>query len=266
MRYFLHIAYNGNNYRGWQKLPGIVSVQQVIETTISQILKETISIVGCGRTDAQVHASQFFFHFDIDRKLNFDLQFRLNKCLPHDITIYDVIPMEGLPHARFDAIQRSYDYYIHTQKDPYLIGLSAYYPLENPDMEKMKEAVSLLTNYNDYGCFCKSPQKYEHTICYVSKAQLFTNIDHSRLRLHISSNRFLAGMIRIIMGKLLEIGNGELSVSEFEQFLISKVTPKTIIPVYAQGLYLSKVTYPYLDLKPRSIFSRILLNEVDIPL
>ena len=242
MRYFLHIAYNGNNYRGWQKLPGIISVQQVIETTLSQILKEAVSIVGCGRTDAQVHASQFFFHFDVDRELDFDLLFRLNKCLPHDITVYDVLLMEGLPHARFDAIQRSYDYYIHTQKDPYLVGLSSFYPLANPDLEKMNDAVDLLTNYDDYGCFCKSPLKYEHTICHISKAQLFSNADHTRLRFQISSNRFLAGMIRIIVGKLLEISNGELSVADFEQYLKTKVTPKTIIPVYAQGLYLSKVT------------------------
>lgn len=265
MRYFLHIAYNGNNYRGWQKLPGIVSVQQVIETTLSQILKEAISIAGCGRTDAQVHASQFFFHFDSGQEWTFDLLFRLNKCLPKDITVYDVIRMEGLPHARFDAIQRSYDYYIHTQKDPYLVGLSSFYPVTNPDLDKMKEAVELLTNYSDYGCFCKSPSKYEHTICNVSEAQLFSDIHHTRLRFHISSNRFLAGMIRIIVGKLLEIGNGELSVNDFEQYLKTKVTPKTIIPAYAQGLYLSKVTYPYLDLPPRPIFSKILQSEVDLP-
>ena len=266
MRYFLHIAYNGNNYRGWQKLPGIVSVQQVIETTLSHIFKDELSIVGCGRTDAQVHASQFYFHFDIGREWDFDLQFRLNKCLPHDITVFDVIRMEGLPHARFDAIQRSYDYYIHTQKDPYLVGLSSFYPLVNPDLDKMKEAVSLLTNYNDYGCFCKSPLKYEHTICHVSKAQLFTDLRHTRLRFHISSNRFLAGMIRIIVGKLLEIGNGELTVSDFEQFLKTKVTPETIIPVFAQGLYLSKVTYPYLDLPPRSVFSNLMQQGVDVPI
>ena len=266
MRYFLHIAYNGNNYRGWQKLPGIVSLQQVIETTLSQILKESVSIIGCGRTDAQVHASQFFFHFDVDLQLEFDLLFRLNKCLPNDITVYDVIPMEGLPHARFDAIQRSYDYYIHMQKDPFLVGLSSYYPLVNLNLDRMKEAVGLLTNYNDYSCFCKSPLKYEHTICHVSKAQLFINNDQTRIRFHISSNRFLAGMIRIIMGKLIEIGNSSLALVDFEQYLKSNITPKTIIPVYAQGLYLSKVTYPYLDLKPSPIFGRILLNEVDLPL
>jgi len=262
LRYFLHIAYNGNNYRGWQKLPGIESVQQVIETMLSQIFKEKIAVIGCGRTDAQVHASQFFFHFDTGYEFLFDLKFRLNKCLPHDITVFDVIAMEGLPHARFDAIQRSYDYYIHTEKDPFLIGLSSYYPLKNPDLDQMKTAVELLSNYNDYGCFCKSPLKYEHTICNVSVAQLFVDHNRTRLRFHISSNRFLAGMIRIIVGKLLEIGNGDLSVSDFEQYLKSKVTPKTIIPVYAQGLYLSKVTYPYLDLQNKSVFNNLFLQII----
>lgn len=265
MRYFLHIAYNGNNYRGWQKLPGIVSVQQVIERTLSRIFKQSVEVVGCGRTDAQVHASQFFFHFDAEKEWKFDLLFRLNKCLPHDITVYDLIRMEGAPHARFDAIQRHYDYYIHTQKDPYLVGLSSYYPLTNLDMIKMNAVVGLLTKYNDYGCFCKSPLKYEHTICHVSEAVLFTNAAHTRLRFHISSNRFLAGMIRIIVGKLLEIGAGKLSPAEFEHFLQTKITPPTIIPAYAQGLYLTKVTYPYLDLPAAPIFSRMLMSGVDSP-
>jgi tRNA pseudouridine38-40 synthase len=264
LRYFLHIAYNGNNYRGWQKLPGIASVQQVMETTLSRIFKRSVEVVGCGRTDAQVHASQFFFHFDAEKEWKFDLLFRLNKCLPHDISVYDLIRMEGLPHARFDAIQRCYDYYIHTHKDPYLIGLSSFYPSENLDLINMNAAVGLLTKYNDYGCFCKSPLKYEHTICHVSKAVLFTNTEQTRLRFHISSNRFLAGMIRIIVGKLLEIGTGKLSVADFEHFLQSKKTPSTIIPAYAQGLYLTKVTYPYLDLSPGPIFSRILMSGVDL--
>ena len=105
--------------------------------------------------------------------------------------------------------------------------------------------------------------KYEHTICNVSEAQLFTDSNRARLRFHITSNRFLAGMIRIVVGKLLEIGNGDLSVSDFEQYLKMKVAPKTIIPVYAQGLYLSKVTYPYLDLPNGSVFGNGLLNQVD---
>ncbi len=265
LRYFLHIGFNGNNFRGWQKLPGIISVQQVIETTLSQILKVPTTIVGCGRTDAQVHASQFFFHFDSEVELDFDLLFRLNKCLPHEIVVYDVILMEGLPHARFDAIRRSYDYYIHTRKDPYLTGLSAYYPMDESDLSKMAAAAGLLTQYDDFGGLCKSPLKYEHTICRVTESQLYTNSEKTRIRFHITSNRFLAGMIRIIMGKLMEIGNGELTVYDFEQYLRKRETPKTIIPVYAQGLYLSKVTYPYLNLPQMSVFGNLLLREVDLP-
>ena len=263
MRYFIHIAYNGNNYRGWQRLPGIVSVQEVIETVLSRILKNPVTIVGCGRTDAQVHASQFFFHFDYEGGQHPDLLFLLNKNLPHDIVVFDVIPMEGLPHARLYAIQRSYDYYIHTLQDPFLIGLSSYYPANELDIDKMGEAARLLVNYNDFGCFCKSPLKYEQTICNISESQLFTNSDQTRIRFHISSNRFLTRMIRIIVGKLLEIGYGKLTVREFEHFLNLKQTPETIIPAYAQGLYLSKVTYPYLDLPNRSVFGGMMLATGD---
>jgi len=128
----------------------------------------------------------------------------------------------------------------------------------------MSLAAGLLTQYNDYCCFCKSPLKYDHTICHVSEAKLFTNTQNTRLRFHISSNRFLAGMIRIIMGKLLEVGNGELSVSDFENYLKTRETPKTIIPVYAQGLYLSKVTYPFLYLPNRSVFSDVLTSDLNL--
>ena len=154
---------------------------------------------------------------------------------------------------------------MHNQKDPFLNGLSAYYPDQIFVLDKMAEAVSLLTQYDDYQAFCKSPLKYEHTICHVSEARLFTNLDKSRIRFHISSNRFLAGMIRIIMGKLLEIGRGNLELSQFEHFLKSKTKPETIIPVYAQGLYLSKVTYPYLDLPVKSEYANALFREINIP-
>ena len=105
MRYFVHIGYHGTQYSGWQIHPGVLNVQEVLQTSLSQILKTPVNIFGCGRTDAQVHASQFFFHMDVDKEWKFDLLFRLNKLLPNDIAIFDIIPMEGLPHARFFAIQ-----------------------------------------------------------------------------------------------------------------------------------------------------------------
>jgi tRNA pseudouridine38-40 synthase len=264
LRYFFHIAYHGTNYSGWQKHPDGLGVQQVLETALGQLLKTPLNIVGCGRTDAQVHASQFFFHVDIEREWDFDLLFRLNKILPDDIAVFDIIPMNGLPHARFDAIQRSYDYFIHTYKDPFLSNFSSLYPETNLDLDKMKAAVALLPLYNDYRAFCKMPERIEHTICNVSSAGLYVDSNGDKIRFHISANRFLSKMIRIIIGRLLEIGRGEMTVDEFESYLISKETPKIIIPAYPQGLYLSKVTYPYLDLPARTTFAASLQNASDI--
>lgn len=263
MRFFFHIGYNGFNYRGWQRQPGILNVQQVLETTLSQILKSPVSIMGCGRTDAMVHASQFFFHLDVEKEWDYDLLFRLNKNLPDDIAIFEIIAMKDNQHARFDAIQRTYDYFIHTYKDPFLHPLSALYLERNLDIANMKKAIALLTQYSDFRAFCKTPAEYEHTICYVSSAKLFIDSTGDKLRFQISANRFLGRMIRIIVGKLLEIGNGLMSVDQFEHYLITKETPKTIEPAYPQGLYLSKVVYPYLDIPPRTEFSAILQNKMD---
>ncbi len=263
MRYFVHIGYHGGPYGGWQIQPGVMNVQGVLEKALSQVFKTPIGIIGCGRTDAHVHASQFFFHMDIETKWDFDLKFRLNKLLPHSIAIFDIIPVESHRHARFDAVLRSYDYFIHTYKNPFLNGLSAYYLLDNLDLDKMKQAVALLPKYNDYRPFCTSPDKYEHTICKVRSAVLLTDSNGDKIRFRISSNRYLGKMIRIIMGQLLKIGKGILSVDEFEGYLISKQTPELIHPAHPQGLYLSKVSYPFLNLPPRTEFSSILQNLVD---
>ena len=264
MRYFVHIGYNGLQYNGWQRQPGVMNVQGVIEKALSQIFKRPVAINGCGRTDAQVHASQFFFHMDLENEWDFDLIFRLNKLLPLNIAVYDIIPMEGLPHARFDAVQRSYDYFLHTYKDPFLNGLSSFYLLEGLKWDEMKAAVNLLPQYKDYRAFCTHPDKYEHTLCFVRSASLMVDEKGEKMRFQISSNRFLGKMIRIIMGQLLKIGLGTLSVDEFESHLISKKTPALITPAHPQGLYLSKVTYPYLNLPPRTDFSAILQKQLDV--
>jgi tRNA pseudouridine38-40 synthase len=255
LRYFFHIAYNGHNYSGWQKQPKVNSVQEVIENKLSQAFKTPLTINGCGRTDAQVHASQFFFHVDIAEDWDFDLIFRLNKLLPHNISVFDIIPMDGKAHARFDAVQREYDYYIHTYKDPFLSQLSSYYNYKDLNLAEMARAASLLPNYKDYRALCTTPDKNEHTICYVKEASLYTSASGDNLRFHISSNRFLGKMIRIITGKLLKIGTGNMSVAEFEHLLITKETPKLLEPAHPTGLYLSKVTYPYLNLPVRTEFS-----------
>lgn len=257
MRYFFHIGYNGHSYNGWQKQPKAHSIQEVIENKLSQVFKMPIAINGCGRTDTGVHASQYFFHVDIDQEWDFDLKFRLNKLLPHSIAIFDIIEMEGKPHARFDAVQRQYDYHIHTYKNPFLSQISSYYDLNGLDLSAMKKAVNLLPIYKDYRAYCTAPDKNEHTICNVMEAGLHITPNGDQIRFNIASNRFLGKMIRIIVGKLLKIGAGNLSVEEFEHHLINKQPPALLEPAHPTGLYLSKVTYPYLNLPVRAEFSWI---------
>jgi tRNA pseudouridine38-40 synthase len=261
MRYFFHIGYLGTNYHGWQKHPDGISVQQVLETSLSQVFKTPTYITGCGRTDAQVHAIQFFFHLDTGTAWDFDLLFRLNNILPDDIAVFDIIPMDGLQHARFDATERSYDYFIHTYKDPFLSSFSSMYLIKDWDIDSMQRAAALLLNYNDYHAFCKMPDRNQHTICNVSAADIYTDNSGDKLRFHISANRFLGKMVRIITGKLIDIGTGKLSVDEFESHLISPQLAQVIKPAYPQGLYLSKITYPYLHIAPRSTFAKMLAGD-----
>ncbi len=261
MRYFFHIGFNGYRYRGWQRQPVALSVQQVFEAVLTNIFKTPITAMGCGRTDAQVHASQFFFHADIEFEGQYDLFFRINKLLPDDIAVFEIIHVENNQHARFDAIQRTYDYFIHTYKDPFLSQVSSLYPERDFDLPKMKQAISLITHYTDYRAFCKTPNDHRTTVCKVSSATLFSNASGDRLRFQISADRFLKKMIRILVGKLLVIGRGKLSVDEFESYLITKQTPLIFEPAHPQGLYLSRVVYPYLEREPRIDFSY--QNKVD---
>ncbi|MEY4930874.1 MAG: hypothetical protein RI909_1598 [Bacteroidota bacterium] len=257
MRYFFHSGFQGHQYRGWQQQANAISVQEVVETLLTKMLKEPISAMGCGRTDAQVHASQFFFHIDVKNSWDYDLLFRVNKMLPDDIAVFEIIPVQDHHHARFDATQRQYDYFIHTYKDPFLNSMSTWYPEKNLNLTEMKRAVSLLTRYHDYRAFCKSPNLYPHTICKVSSANLFADSKGDRLRFQISADRFLGRMVRLIVGKLIQVGKGELSVDEFESYLITRETPKMLDVAYPQGLFLSKVTYPYLEIPPRTTFMAI---------
>lgn len=222
---------------------------------LTNILKEPITVIGCGRTDAQVHASQFFFHIDVKQPWNFDLRFRMNKMLPDDIAIFEIIPVEDTQHAQYDARQRTYDYFIHSHKNPFLSNVSSWYPEEKRNIDQMKRALMLFTKYNDYRAFCKSPDLYKHTICHITSANLYINSKGDRLRIQITADRFLWRMVRLMVGKLLQIGNGEMSVDELEELIISKTPSKVWNPAYPQGLFLSKVTYPYLDIPTHPEYS-----------
>ena len=216
---------------------------------------------GCGRTDAQVHASQFVFHADLEETFDFDLLTRLNHAFPPDIAVFDILPVHDKAHARFDATARTYDYFIHTQKDPFLQGSSALYGDWPLTLSGMKAAVALLPQYDDYYAFCKSPANFKTTICRVSSAHLWVDEKGERLRFQITANRFLTGMIRIIVGRLIEIGTGRMSVETFEAHLRDKITPRIITGAHPQGLYLSRVVYPYLDLPQRTEFAAVFQYE-----
>jgi tRNA pseudouridine38-40 synthase len=243
----------------------VLNVQAVIEDALARILKISSEdrIMGCGRTDAQVHASQYFFHLDVMEAWDFDLLYRLNKLLPPDIAVFEIIPVKDNQHARFDAMQRTYNYFIHTYKDPFLNGGSALYMERNLDIDKMKEATAVFMKYNDYMAFCKTPAKYKHTLCNLTAATLFTDANGDKIRFEISANRFLSRMVRMMVGALLDVGRRKFSIAELEHHLISKVHPEFIKPAYPQGLYLSKVNYRYLDIPPRADFSPILQNMND---
>ena len=261
MRYFFHIGYNGYNYHGWQKHAGFATIQETLEDNLSKLLKSPATIIGCGRTDAQVHATQYFFHLETEKELNEEIIFRLNKMLPEDIAVFDILKVADDAHAQYSPVKRTYDYFIHTYKDPFLNRFSYYYQGKLLDTEKIKQALSLLPKYNDYYAFCKSPEKQEHTICNVMSAELFSDGKGDKLRIQISSNRFLRGMIRAITAKLLKTGTGEISLAEFENYLIKKESNSGIEFAPPQGLYLSKVVYPFLDIPAKTDFSPFIYNN-----
>ena len=264
MRFFFHIGYKGSHYRGWQRQKRAISIQQIFEEKLSLALKKPIICLGCGRTDAEVHASQYFFHIDVPEKWKFDLLGRINLMLPRDIAVFDIIEVEENSHAQFDATSRTYDYFIHTYKDPFLNELSSLYLENNLDLIKMQDAANLLTKYDDYRALCLKPDKGTTTHCRISAADIYTNKKGDRIRFEISSNRFLKGMIRIIVRMILDIGKGKMTVDEFESHLITKNTDKEHKFAFPQGLYLSKVTYPFLDIEPRTEFSFTNKNDINM--
>jgi tRNA pseudouridine38-40 synthase len=255
-RFFVHIAYRGSNYHGWQRQPGVLTIQEVMENALSSCLKQKIVCIGCGRTDAGVHASQFFFHFDIEKRWNFDLKFRLNKMLPDDICIFDIDEVFDYPHAQFSAMDRTYEYLIHTQKDPFLSELSAYYP-ERFDILSMQKAVDLISNNKDFVNFCRCPSRHSSTICDIKSAKLYTQNNGEIIRFQITSNRFLQGMVRMIAQSLIDVGTGSQTLTEFEKALSLK-QQKRLKSAYPQGLYLSKVSYPFMEKETESTFFNLI--------
>ncbi len=248
MRYFLHLAYQGTNYSGWQRQSTAISVQQVIEDCISKMLKEKIHIHGCGRTDAGVHASQYYAHIDIKREIDFDFVERVNLMLPKDISIYELIPVDEGCNAQYDARYRTYTYYFHIKKIPHLAESSAYYKVGSLDVEKMRKGLEIIHQTSDFRSLCKNPDLFKHTRCVIEDLSLTELKENENFKFEIKADRFLRGMIRYIIARLIDIGSDKLDLQLFATTLAnrSEFDFRYQKQGYPQGLYLSKVEYQYL--------------------
>ncbi|WP_299381832.1 tRNA pseudouridine(38-40) synthase TruA [uncultured Lacinutrix sp.] len=249
MRYFIHLGFNGNDYSGWQKQKATTNtVQEVIENTLSQIFKKNISVYGCGRTDAGVHASQYVIQINLDEAPTFDLKFRMNKNLPNSIAVFEIIEVTVEQHCRYHATARSYDYFIHWHKNPILHNKSSFYQDYKLDFEVMKQATALIRETKNFKAFCKQPDLYHNTYCNITDCQLYINEAQGRMRFTITSNRFLRGMIRICVFYLLEVGRGKITLDTFKQILNQEKELKITYAAHPNGLFLSKIEYPFLKL------------------
>ncbi|MFT7605472.1 MAG: tRNA pseudouridine38-40 synthase, partial [Saprospiraceae bacterium] len=182
MKYFLHLAYKGTNYHGWQRQEQVSSVQATIEDDLRKMFqRDDLTIHGCGRTDAGVHASHYYAHFVVDKEIEFDLVYKLNRMLPDDIVIYDLIPVVEKANAQLDAISRTYEYHIHLKKDPFLIEKSACYDMLDLDLELMNAATQLLTKYEDFKYFCLQPELHKHTRCLLKSVEMTVNPAQDRI-------------------------------------------------------------------------------------
>ena len=241
MRYFIEFAYNGSAYFGWQIQPDVISVQEKLNYAVTTIFQQEIEVVGAGRTDTGVHASQMFAHFDLDNKIEGDVVYKLNSILPNDITVYKVFFVDDEKHARFDALSRSYEYKIWLGRNPFLLDFSWQIHSQKLDVALMNEAASLLLNYTDFQAFSKVKTDVYTFNCDVTEAIWKQN--DNELIFHISANRFLRNMVRAIVGTLVDVGLGKITVADFEEVIKSKNRSNAGLSVPAKGLFLTNIKY-----------------------
>ncbi|WP_396164529.1 tRNA pseudouridine(38-40) synthase TruA [Flavobacterium sp.] len=245
MRYFIEFAYNGKNYHGFQSQPDASSVQETLEKALSTLFRESITIVGAGRTDTGVHAKQMFAHFDSELELDSDYwSHKLNSFLPPSIVILKIFQVSDEAHARFDATSRTYEYYLHTFKDAFISEGSWYH--SNPlDIDKMNEACSILMKYLDFECFSKVHTDVSTFNCKITVAHWQQK--GNQLIFTITADRFLRNMVRAIVGTMVNIGLGKIEVADLHHIISSKDRGKAGFSVPAHGLYLVNVSYPYIE-------------------
>jgi len=242
LRYFIELSYKGTFFHGWQIQPNAVSVQETLEKALSLLLREPINIVGAGRTDTGVHAKYIVAHFETE--VDFEpekLKFKLNSYLLESIAIQNIFEVTPNAHARFDALTRAYEYRIVRQKNPFETE-QAYFLKGKLDVEAMNTAASELLNYTNFKCFSKSKTDVKTYNCKLFYA--YWEEHDNLLVFKISANRFLRNMVRAIVGTLIDVGLGKLTVDDIHKILASQNRSEAGYSVPAKGLYLTKVTYP----------------------
>ncbi|SEG19732.1 tRNA pseudouridine(38-40) synthase TruA [Parabacteroides chinchillae] len=242
-RYFIYLGYNGKNFNGWQIQPNGITIQQSIEGALATLLRKPVPVVGAGRTDAGVHARLMVAHFDWEDEIA-DLSFleeKLNRLLPKDIAIYRIVPVIPDAHARFDATSRTYKYYITTKKDPFNYDL-VYKMSGKIDFERMNDACRILFDYIDFTSFSKLHTDVKTNNCRIYEAGWLQDGDVWVFT--IRADRFLRNMVRAIVGTLLEVGRGKLTLEGFRNVIEQKDRCKAGISVPGHALFLVNVTYP----------------------
>ena len=242
MRYFIDISYRGTNFHGWQIQPNAVTIQEELEKAFSTILREEIKITASGRTDAGVHASQQIVHLDTNSEIdNEQFEFKINSFIHSDFSVNSIRKVKDDAHARFDAIERTYHYYIHKKKSPFNTGLS-WYNRKLLDIELMNKAAAFLLNYEDFTSFSKVNTDTPHNLCDIKYAHW--EVKENQLIFTITANRFLRGMVRAIVGTLVEVGIGKITLDDFKQIIEKKDRKEASSNAPSEGLFLAKISYP----------------------
>lgn len=249
MRYFVSISFNGASYSGWQIQSNATSVQGTLERALSLAAGEPISVVGAGRTDAGVHAINYFAHFDISEscpKSPEALLYKINAILPSDICAHAIFPVEEEAHARFDATSRTYEYFLHTTKDPFAhFSYYCKYPL---NVEAMNKAAEAFLGTQDFSSLEKVGGDNKTSICTVTEA-FWSFKDPNHLVFRVSANRFLRNMVRAMVGTLLEVGRGRKEIQWVSELLKERDRCKAGQSVPGHALFLTKIEYPYIENK-----------------
>jgi len=243
MRYFIELAYKGTNFIGWQRQITGRSVQQTLEEALATILRQPVEVVGSSRTDAGVHASQQFAHFDWETIIPEPdkVVYRLNSLLPPDLAVREIFPVADEVHARFAATHRRYEYRIIRQKNPFLTH-AAHVFRPDLDIEAMNAAATFLLIHQDFESFSKVHTDVYTFLCDITQAEWQQKKEV--LTFTVQSNRFLRGMVRGLVGTLLDVGTGKKSVANFEKIILAKNRQAAGPQAPAQGLFLVEVGYP----------------------